>query len=438
MEESLPDLKSLLGFDPDEPEDAPPSPAAKSTPPAKKEPAVSKENEEFDLTAFLEDNEDEFFTPAPAKTAPSSHPPIAVDEEEEIVFDWDDDSSSNSRVSSFGTELPADFDEKDEEDWDFGVDEDDEDEEDDDYLESGNALYYPDPSPRVFDDEEDEAPPAEAEEEVKEAPAKKNKKQEASSEEAETPKGGFGKRFKEKFADFKAQAAAELHGEDAAATPPTEKNKGKELAVIEDDKEEADAEEQGEDKGKKAKQGGGKNPLKAIFAPFWKLYLSLVDIIFNILNGVLGFLGKIPILGIPFKFLKQFTKPLKIIATSLPLLLVVGVLVYFNMNAVPKETTTSLPDNGSVVFTDFTYDGEKKVAAGTLKNTGEVIAEGTPVFKLYSMKPGLNPVSWFMPQERITCEAAFVRVDIDKTKKVQANCKGDIPGFQIKTSGELK
>lgn len=414
MAERLPDLEEILGYDPDDPDDEPDLSTLRSSNPTPRE--------EIDLTSLVT-----FEDGAPIT-------PYSANEEEEIVFDWDEDEApqedstqDHGRISSFGSELPADFDDEDEDDWNFVVDEDEEEGEEDDEAPSGNDFYYQDPPPRVFEDIEEAA--AEEEESADPLPV---------SVEVETgPPGareGFAEKIKKKFAEFKAQAAAELHGEDAPASP-----QGRELAVREPHEEdEAPEDEESPGGSNRNNSGRRRNPLKAIFGPFWKLYLSLVDIIFNILNGVLGFLGKIPILGIPFKFLKQFTKPLKIIATSLPILLLLVGLFMLNSRSVPKEATFALPDNGSVTMTAFTFDKETGMAQGKLANHGETIAEGTPSFKIYSMRPGLSPLTWFMPKEGETCVGSFVRVDIDKAVTVKAKCKNPVEGFQIRTSGEFK
>lgn len=241
----------------------------------------------------------------------------------------------------------------------------------------------------------------------------------------------------EKFAQFKAQAAAELKGKDA---PPPSKSpiSGKELALLSDIEKENDetGKEKKQEKAKNKKQG--KPLFTRLTAPFVNLYLSLVNFIFKLLEGVLGFLGKIPLIGWPFRMLKELTKPLKIIATSLPLLLIIGGLIFLNVKAVPALSVTSLPDEGSATFTSFSYNSVKNTATGKVINTGDVIAEIVPTFTVYSMKPSLNPLSWVMPSKLFECKGDPVKIDIDQEKTVTGECKELPSGLFVRVSGELK
>ena len=402
-EEALPDLNSLLGLDVEE----------------------EDENEDFDEIS-LED----LIVTEEEKEGPAST------EEDEVTFDWEDEdfdeiSLEDLNLTEEAQENPAST------------------EEDEIAFDWGNEEEFSETEENSYDSEDDWSTPQDDlsdpfSEAQKESPTKNEEVIESEddlslviddAEEKQTPKKG--ESFRSKFNRFKEQALAELKGEDA----PKDSQKGKELAPIDKESSTEEPEDETgapEEEKKDKKKSGNKNPFKMIYEPIWKLYLSLVNIIFNALNGILGFLGKIPLLGIPFKFLKQFTKPLKIIATSLPILLICGVLVYLNLNAVDKETVTSLPDNGSVVFTDFSWDGENNTAVGVLKNNGETIATVQPEFKIYSMSPGLNPISWFMPKEQITCSGQHINIDIDKTSQVKVKCKTSPAGFQVRVTGTVK
>lgn len=277
---------------------------------------------------------------------------------------------------------------------------------------------------------------SDVDESVSTAPVSLSKKKKSpettppKSEKQPESKKSFLDKFKEKFAAFKAQAAAEFQGKDA----PEPKTVGSELAVIDDNDEETEDEE---DKPRKKKSKGSK-PLSKVFKPFINLYMAIVNFIFKFIDGILGFLAKIPLIGWPFKMLKQFSQILKMIATSLPLLLVVAGLVTLNIRAVPSETTVELPDMGAAVFTGFKFDASENIVSGEIKNVGEVNAVVEPVFTVYSMQFTLNPKTWIFPMEEFECVSELVSVDIDASETVQAKCEKTPEGLFPRVTGTLK
>lgn len=173
-----------------------------------------------------------------------------------------------------------------------------------------------------------------------------------------------------------------------------------------------------------------------ILSPFKKFYGSIAGFFFGVIVWILGVLGKLPLVGKYFLKLRDNTKVINVISNLIPVVLLVLFLAWLNARAVESETSTDLPDLGSVSFTDFKY--EDGVAEGRLVNTGEVIAQVKPVFSVYAMDPGLNPKSWVIPEKQFECVGNMLRVDIDKESVVTAKCEETPDGFQVRVSGVVQ
>lgn len=270
--------------------------------------------------------------------------------------------------------------------------------------------------------------PRETQEEV--APPLKTKAQ----EEAQGP--SLVTRLKEtwiaRFALFREQVAAEFKGEEAPKTLGPAPSR--ELALREEAPEEEEVAPAEKKSKKKKTKGQGKGPLAKLLRPFKTLYLKVVDLIFSILEGLLRFLSKIPLLGAPFKYLLKFTQILRLIATSLPLLAVVGVLVAVHFTTVPGSTTWQGPDEGVATFTSFTRgNGEVR---GTITNGGPSSIEVVPQVEIYTSEWG-DPASWLRPALRETCTGEPVTVDIEGEVEVAVACTPPTSGL-VKVSGVLK
>lgn len=278
-----------------------------------------------------------------------------------------------------------------------------------------------------FDDDLDDETEEEPIDEAENTSLKKLKKNKEPSDRK--------KLFKSKWEDFKKQAAVELHGEDPSKKVPA-KDEDKKLHQKEEPHEQEDDEDN--DTTPRTNNKGIKlPPFKKLNKPVkWlaSFYHKIINFIFGVLDGVLGFLGKIPLIGWPFRKLRELTKILKMVANAIPLMIVLGICIYVNLHTAPTETTLELPDQGAATFGQFTWEDGK--ASGTIKNTGETIVQTEPQFTIYTLQPTLNPISWFKPKPSTTCVGKLVQVPIDGEMIVNANCKKP-DGLFPRTSGIL-
>lgn len=341
---------------------------------------------------------------------------------EDEDLEWDDDDINNAFESeNWNPSEPEEYD-------DWGISEID-----DDFDESNaftqvthdEEYFEDDESDEITDDFNDENDTEDKVETIipdsdSEEPEKRKKKKPDKDK-----KTGFG----EKWEKIKKQIMSDFKGED--------NNPISEIDVAEDENEEASEDVDDEKTDKKPKNKKGKKPkiFSSIFNPLKKLYISLTDILFNTLNGILGFLGKIPIIGKPFKWLKQFTKPLKIIAQSVPLMLIVIIIVIVNLNYVKSSVDVALPDNGSAVLSSFSYDSDTNTAMGAITNTGGTVIEVIPEFTVYAYSPSLNPKTWILPVEQFTCTGNIVTVETGETADVTSSCGKSPSGMFPRVSG---
>lgn len=262
-------------------------------------------------------------------------------------------------------------------------------------------------------------------------------KEDAAKSEKKRPKlASFDKQaVSSRWSDFKGQVSAELKGKDSAE----ELRKERELS--EEDREEEHRKRLGNSEKSPARRGVSANrALKTLgkpFGPVKRLYLAIVDLIFSVIESLLGILSRFPLVGLPFKLLLKLTKVLRIVSTILPLVLLVGGVAYLNTHSVPVTSTVELPDNGSVVATNFKYHADRKTITAKLQNTGEVRAEIQVVGYVHSSTLG-SPKSWIKPVRSLTCKAVDVRIEIDDSKTVTMRCPGNVPGFAKKATGEVK
>lgn len=260
-----------------------------------------------------------------------------------------------------------------------------------------------------------------------------------ATEKADTGVSILGK-LKEKFAVIKSQVVADAKGDSIPDdipdyAKPVEQDLPDYAKPLDDDLSSDNDSEKKPKAGKRRKSKAGKRRIPKVFAPLGKLYSFFVNIFFNILSTIFGILAKLPLIGGLFKPLVAATGILRNIATMLPVVTVLGIVIAFSYFSVSSSVSGEYPDEGSVVFTDFSYsDG---VASGSLVNTGPVIVEVSPSFDVYTLQPGLNPLTWFIPEQVLTCSVEPVTVDIDDSVQVSASCSG-AEGFLPRVSGVLE
>lgn len=205
-----------------------------------------------------------------------------------------------------------------------------------------------------------------------------------------------------------AQVRSELRG--GVSTPPPARQNSE------------DEEESG---GPGAAAGG---ILGKIFYP----YTWLVGKILGLIILILSPLKRIPFLA-PFIVGNLF---FKIIAFALPLVVIFALLYWQGSKPLAVPGDLAFPDGGRAAISDFGYDSKTHEAYATVTNKGDVIAEVTPTLEVYSLKRGLNPLSFFFAKPNAKCEAKTVRVEIDSEVKVRVKCP--IDGSAKKVTGELE
>jgi len=181
------------------------------------------------------------------------------------------------------------------------------------------------------------------------------------------------------------------------------------------------------------------NSRKNPFAFITNIYMFFVNIFFNLLMFILKILSSIPIIGMIFKPILSATEILKKIANFFPLLFTVGVLFAINYYIVPQKSTIELPDNGSGVIQNLSYDSNTNLVKGTIVNTGDVILEVTPTVTVYSLNPQLtSPLTWILSRESQTCVGETVSIDIDTEQQISIQCSDNTDGFWKRSAGVLE
>ena len=280
------------------------------------------------------------------------------------------------------------------------------------------------------DQDEDDELPSEATQEPLEQPETEESNTETSEpvKSLRKPSNSLIDKIKKKLDLIKAQVTADAKGE---SIPKDLNDDIPDYAKPIENNEENDEEEIVPAKPKKARN---KKPSK-IFKPFKKIYNLITNFFFGIITGSLGILSKLPVIGKLFKPLLSATNILRKIAVSLPIVFIFGGMVLASYLSVPKSSEVELPDEGSATFSSFTYDDG--LVSGIIQNTGEVTAEVIANFKIYTIKPGINPISWFMPKEIASCSSDLITIDIDDSKEVSITCE-KVKGFIPRVSGELE
>lgn len=337
------------------------------------------------------------------------------DEDEEEDGDWSLEEFTPP-ANPFEA-LPEDFQNA------FEADDEDEDEEDEDIPEE-DFVPPSDPFANPFadeeskEDEEDES--SEDEEESTDEATKPSLKEKAAALLSPA-------KAKQGISDYFAKINAELHGEE----PPKPGSRRTERNT-EDQEPEDESEDQGE--------GSARSRIRVFgfLAPIRSFYTAIVNIIFGVITAILGILSKLPLIGFVFKIALEATKVLRAIAQYIPLAFFIAALVAVSYFSVPRDSLIGLPDSGGATFSDFKYDASNNSVSGVITNTGDIIADVQPVFKVKTIQPNLNPVSWVIPENTSKCVTESVRVDIDSTTKVTAKCSEPLAGFIPRVTGELK
>lgn len=176
-------------------------------------------------------------------------------------------------------------------------------------------------------------------------------------------------------------------------------------------------------------QGGGdatevppsKSPMGAALSKVTGLYGKFTGVFERMIATLLGWVGKIPGMEKHVLRIVMTTRIVQITARMIPVLIILGVLATFSYLSVARETTSELPDSGSVTMSQFSYSNGG-TALGVVKNTSETTVEPVIDFTVYSIQPSLNPKTWFMYQKDLTCQSDPVTLDIGEQKEASAPC----------------
>lgn len=340
--------------------------------------ALELSDDEFDsLFNEFEDKNSATTTLDPIPAPPVTTPPLEEDPIDELDFESFFNENGESSEDSIPLPAPAP-----------PIEENDEDEDDwDNLFEEGkgnspatvneDSLLLDEP----FEEEEDQILPEEAPEEAA-----------AESWEAEFDK------FMEEEGEGSSESEAEESSEEEADIPEDA------LAPL---KKGGKKKPKAKGKGKR----GGKAP-----------------------NPILRNLAAIPILGILFKPLLMLGSFGVFILGLIPLLAIPVVIFLIASNSVPGGNTVTGPDNSEASISNFSFSDGK--ANGTVTNSGEVIADVTANFTIWSYNP-FGGGSFFAFDKVGSCGPTEASVDIDASAPVSATCDSSPAGLFTKASGSL-
>lgn len=170
-----------------------------------------------------------------------------------------------------------------------------------------------------------------------------------------------------------------------------------------------------------------KSPTGAALSKVTDLYGKFTGVFERMIATILGWVGKIPGMEKHVLRIVMTTRIVQFTARLIPVLIVLGVLATFSYLSVARETTSELPDSGSVAMSQFSYSNGG-TALGVVKNTSETTVEPVIDFTVYSIQPTLNPKTWFMYQKDLTCQSDPVTLDIGEQKEASAPC-GQVRGW---------
>jgi len=156
----------------------------------------------------------------------------------------------------------------------------------------------------------------------------------------------------------------------------------------------------------------------------WKLFSTLTGILFGVLESVIGLLGKLPLIGLPFRLLSSVLSAVPMALKRIIVLLLIVIFFWGGSALVgsflPKPSAdVSLPDLGGASFSSVELkDGQ---ITGEIENTGDVNLFLFPEVQVSERKV-LQPGSWFSPVDLGTCRGPLTEVAVDTTVKVSFSC----------------
>lgn len=178
---------------------------------------------------------------------------------------------------------------------------------------------------------------------------------------------------------------------------------------------------------KKSSAAGAAGAVKKAFESYYKWLMSLIRA-----------LGRLPVIGKPFRLLANAERVLRLLSPLFPILIPLLIWVLINMFYPSNEhTVDDLPDEGAASAVVESYDPESNTAVVNIENTGEIILDVSAHVQIYSTQFGLNPVTWILPQPATTCRTDWTLVEQADIETVQAQCEStDAGGFWFRGSVE--
>jgi len=244
--------------------------------------------------------------------------------------------------------------------------------------------------------------------------------------EGEAPKGADSQDESEEELDPFGPEAAALAG--SSASPKS--------APAGDDAEEADGEESG-NRERKAKPRSSRPKLPSLGGGIggllrlpWRLLSVAIDFLFGVLEALLRVLGKLPLIGIPFRVLGTALEAIPAVLKRLVVILLLGLILLVGTSVVtslfPKPTAEiSLPDSGSAKISSVELKDGK--ISGEIQNTGDIVVHLFPKVQVAERKL-FSPGSWFNPKDVGSCKGPLVDVPIDGTSKFSYDCAVKLDG----------
>lgn len=167
----------------------------------------------------------------------------------------------------------------------------------------------------------------------------------------------------------------------------------------------------------------GKSVLGLLSVP-WKLYSALTTVLFGVIETVISILGKIPLIGIPFRALGAVLSAVPMKLKRLIVLAVIAAVAWGGTsvvtNLIPAAGSISLPDSGKAQFQSVELkDG---VVTGEIENKGDLRLQLFPEVQLRERQL-LKPGTWFKPIELGSCEGPLTPVAIGETVQVSYACE---------------
>lgn len=162
----------------------------------------------------------------------------------------------------------------------------------------------------------------------------------------------------------------------------------------------------------------------------WRLISVAIDFLFGVLEALLRVLGKLPLIGIPFRVLGTALESIPPLLKRLVVVFVVGLILLVGTsiitNLFPKPTAEiNLPDSGSAKISSVELKDGK--ISGEIQNTGDIVVHLFPKVQVAERKL-FSPGSWFNPKDVGSCKGPLVDVPINGTTKFSFDCTVKLDG----------